>query len=98
DDEYQAYVDGDEYEFFGGFYDLTGAEHPGLTGPSPPPWPRSPSPLAGTTAAMRPYVPPPPPGAQPPPLWGEVPALGRIPRTVMDAYLAAHPTTEPAEE
>ncbi|WP_235437655.1 DUF1883 domain-containing protein, partial [Micromonospora sp. RV43] len=22
DDEYQAYVDGDEYEFFGGFYDL----------------------------------------------------------------------------
>lgn len=22
-DEYQAYVDGDEYEFFGGFYDLT---------------------------------------------------------------------------
>lgn len=23
DDEYQAYVDGDEYEFFGGFYDLT---------------------------------------------------------------------------
>lgn len=28
----------------------------------------------------------------------EVPALGRIPRTVMDAYLAAHPTTEPAEE
>ncbi|MEU4592909.1 Lsr2 family DNA-binding protein [Micromonospora aurantiaca (nom. illeg.)] len=28
----------------------------------------------------------------------EVPALGRIPRTVMDAYLAAHPTTDPAEE
>ncbi|WFF07233.1 Lsr2 family protein [Micromonospora sp. WMMD1076] len=28
----------------------------------------------------------------------EVPALGRIPRTVMDAYLAAHPTTEPAKE
>ncbi|MGJ3223779.1 Lsr2 family DNA-binding protein [Micromonospora aurantiaca (nom. illeg.)] len=28
----------------------------------------------------------------------EVPALGRIPRTVMDAYLAAHPTTDPAKE
>lgn len=25
----------------------------------------------------------------------EVPALGRIPRTVMDAYLAAHPATDP---